>query len=187
MDAFEAFLKGEADLFDWHLAYQQTNAFRSELYAYWQRYRARMQRDPEERAAYAREWKRRNKDRVRAIEQRYLKRRATLPNTFTDKHWQHALKYFNNRCAVCGSADQIHQAHWIPLSRPECPGTLPSNIIPLCRSCNISQRAKLPTVWLRQTFDAATQREIIRKVNKYFASLNLSGLRNSPHGVTGAT
>lgn len=144
MDAFEAFLNGEAGLFDWHLAYQQTDTFRDELYAYWQRHRSRMQRDPEERVAYAREWKRRNKDRVRAIDQRYLKRRATLPNTFTDKHWQHALKYFNNKCAACGSADQIHQAHWIPLSRPECPGTVPSNMIPLCRRCNTSQRAKLP-------------------------------------------
>lgn len=33
MDAFDAFLKGEAGLFDWHLAYQQTDAFADELRA----------------------------------------------------------------------------------------------------------------------------------------------------------
>lgn len=68
--------------------------------------------------------------------------------------------------------------HWIPLSSPECPGTVPCNIIPLCHSkaggslcCNNVKGNRDPTVWLEEEFGLKKAKRVIKRINDYFASL----------------
>ena len=49
---------------------------------------------------------------------------------------------FDNKCAFCGSEENLEIDHVIPISRSdiENPGTVRGNLMPLCRSCNASKR-----------------------------------------------
>src|SRR5260221_10168955 len=87
----------------------------------------------------------------------YLTRKRELPNTFTNKDWQRALEYWDHRCAVCerprGLWHTLAQDHWIPLTNKECPGTTPTNMLPLCHGtdgCNNSKGKRRPETWLYQ-------------------------------------
>lgn len=48
--------------------------------------------------------------------------------------------FYGNKCVVCGSADRLEADHNIPLSRGGADWA--SNIIPLCKRCNISKHTK---------------------------------------------
>src|SRR5512141_2961524 len=85
----------------------------------------------------------------------YVLRKRKLPDTFTDQDWQRALEYWDYKCAVCGRPRGLWHTlaadHWIPLSDPECPGTIPTYIVPLCHGeggCNNSKRSRSPQAWL---------------------------------------
>ena len=143
-------------------------------------------------------WHRNNIERARELSRKYHRlhrnsqkaahhrRRASkrgLPNTFTATDWQRALDYFNGCCAVCGRPLRdlfgSHTAaadHWIPLSdpRPDNPGTVPTNIVPLCHGeggCNNSKHAHDPEQWLFENFPQKQAKAILRRINAYFASL----------------
>ncbi len=104
-------------------------------------------------------------------ERPYRARKRRLPNTFTAQERRRALDYWNGRCAVCGRPAGLWHTiaidHWIPLSSPECPGTVCTNMLPLCHGtdgCNNRKYAKMPNVWLRETLGkhrAARKREEI--------------------------
>lgn len=114
--------------------------------------------------------------RIKTINKRARKR--SLPDTFTPRDWQRSLEYFNGCCAVCerplrdlfgshtASAD-----HWIPLVSPNCPGTVPTNIVPLCHGvggCNNSKEAKNASEWLIGKFGKRRAREILKRIEAYF-------------------
>lgn len=102
---------------------------------------------------------------------------SALPYSFAPDNERAALEYFGNACAVCGRpAGLFHKIvfdHWIPLSSPDCPGTVPGNMIPLCHGldgCNNRKHGKEPVEWLRSTFPAEAAR-ILARVEEYFASI----------------
>lgn len=115
--------------------------------------------------------------RVRMAKRRARKR--GLPATFTTRHWRRALEYFNNCCAVCGrqmndlfGERKAHADHWIPLASPNCPGTTPLNIVPLCGGldgCNHYKRDSDPVEWLQSKFSPKQARAIIEWIETYFA------------------
>lgn len=114
----------------------------------------------------------------KAITHRYRARKAGLPNTLTSQEWQHALDYFKNSCAVCGrkveDVNKIEADHWIPLSSPLCPGTVASNMIPLCDKkggCNQSKGNKAALGWLINRYGEDEARAIFDRVEGYFRSL----------------
>lgn len=73
-------------------------------------------------------------------------RRCGAAYFWTWDHWQFALQWWGGRCAYCGgSADE--QDHFVPLSAPDCPGTVPGNMVPACGRCNRSKGAKLADAW----------------------------------------
>ncbi len=87
----------------------------------------------------------------------YVIRKRGLPDTFTQQDWERALEYWNHRCAVCGRPRGLWHTlaadHWIPLTAPDCPGTVPTNIVPLCHGevgCNNSKGKKMPDAWLEE-------------------------------------
>jgi hypothetical protein len=108
----------------------------------------------------------------------YRHRKTALPITFTTETADILMGYFNHSCAICGCVAQERRMlvfdHWIPLSHPRCPGTVPENIIVLCHSltgdkggCNNIKRYMLPDAWLRQKHpDKAS--EMLNKINAYF-------------------
>ena len=96
-------------------------------------------------------------DRVKLI--------RSLPSDFTDEDWLFGLTYFIGRCAACKSPPppnkSLHRDHWIALYSDECPGTVPTNIVPLCETCN-SRKSTRPAgewfgvrVWRRGSQSAA--------------------------------
>lgn len=137
-------------------------------------------------------WVKRNPARVRAISQRFYlihgrnnvyeqRRRAKkkgLPSTFTPQEWQACLVYFNHTCAVCGNQlrdlfgnVKPHQDHWIPLASELCTGTVATNMVCLCNSCNHQKSFRLPHVWLEEKYGNRKAKEIIKRVQAYFDSL----------------
>ena len=110
--------------------------------------------------------------------QRQLTRKRNLPIDFSITDWQRALEYFNHCCAVCGRPKGLFHTlamdHWIPLSSPDCPGTVAANIIPLCHGidgCNNSKSNKPPADWLEQRFGQRKANSILKHIQAYFASL----------------
>jgi hypothetical protein len=106
-------------------------------------------------------------------------RQRNLPDAYTASDWENALLYWGNRCAVCGRPaglwHRLAADHWIPLTSPDCPGTIPTNIIPLCHGvggCNNSKKNKMPMAWLVGKYGQKKAAEISQKVEAYFNSLS---------------
>ena len=120
----------------------------------------------------SRQWSSRNGERKRIA----CRKRRTLKHSmgykFNPSDWQTCLNYFHGCCAYCGAQQDfwhvLEMEHFIPLSHPDCPGTIPSNIVPACRSCNASKRNNDPYKWLILMFGKLKGRIIAEKIHSYF-------------------
>lgn len=162
--------------------------------------KARYWQNPEREKALAREWVLRNPEKARLSKREYRQqnfekiriyihrreaRKRSLADTFTHEQWQHALEYFGGCCAVCGrpvkdlfNSHTLSADHWIPLSSPDCPGTVATNVLPLCHSkeigaggCNGSKSNKDPEKWLVERFGDKKSAEILKRIQEYFDSI----------------
>lgn len=134
----------------------------------------------EEKRAYSREWYRKNSDRYPEYKRRRRAQKAKLPFSFTIEDENRALDYWHGRCAVCGRPLRDlfgeHTAamdHWIPINdpRPDNPGTVPLNMVPLCHGidgCNTKKNDTDPIIWLNGEFGAKKAQEIICRIEKFF-------------------
>ena len=111
-------------------------------------------------------------------QQRRHARMHSLPDILTTEQWQACLEYWNYCCAVCGKQlrdlfgeVKSHADHWIPLSLPDCPGTIATNMICLCNKCNLSKRDMMPLEWLIRRYDKQKANQIMKRVESYFESL----------------
>lgn len=102
-------------------------------------------------------------------------RKRSLPHQFDIQDWKRALEYFDNCCAVCGRPSGLwHKLvldHWIPISSPNCPGTIAINIIPLCHGidgCNNSKRNREVSEWLTERFGKRKAKQILGRIEAYF-------------------
>lgn len=125
-----------------------------------------------------REYAKLHPEHRRAIKQRRRARRSGLPDTFRTSDWKFALDYFNSLCAVCGRQIGLWHTlaadHWIPLFSPDCPGTVPDNIVPLCHGadgCNNSKGSTPPATWLRERYGPRRANNILKKIDAYFAAV----------------
>ena len=150
--------------------------------------KARWQREnPDKvRAADAR-WQQANLDKVRAKEHRRRATKRALPVQWSDTDIQRMLVYWGNRCAICNQHVEPNNAfyflaadHWIALTSPECPGTVPCNILPLCHSkicsalgCNNSKSNADPIAWLNSRYpdDPKLVAKILARIAKYFKTV----------------
>jgi hypothetical protein len=116
-------------------------------------------------------WRSRNRTKVSAITSRRRARKRFLPDTFTSQDWGRALNYWHGCCAICGAQDgfwnRITADHWIPLNDPSCPGTVPLNMVPLCRSCNSRKRYTDPAAWLRKALGKKAAAKL-QQIEAYF-------------------
>jgi len=105
----------------------------------------------------------------------YLSRKRELPYEFTQKDWQRAQDYWGYKCAICerprGLWHTLAQDHWIPLTNPDCPGTNPTNILPLCHGtdgCNNSKGKNDPEKWLKKKLGKKRAVAKLHEIHDYF-------------------
>jgi hypothetical protein len=106
-------------------------------------------------------------------------RENALPNHFTDRDWERCLDYWQGRCAYCGNPPGllkntfIQTDHVIAVAdeRPDNPGTVPGNILPVCFDCNMSKRDKPVESWLIWRFGKRKGQEAMKRIHAYFAWL----------------
>jgi len=107
-----------------------------------------------------------------------MARKRSLPDTFTVEQANQCLTYWHDSCAVCGRKrglwNTIAYDHWIPLASSICPGTIATNIIPLCHGldgCNNSKGDRDPGEWLTDRFGLRKAKSIIKRIETYFAQI----------------
>jgi bacterioferritin-associated ferredoxin len=142
------------------------------------------QRQRSQRSEYSQRYRKTLTGRIKnkLAMQRRKARCLCLPDTLTEKNWDHALEYFHGCCAVCGrqlndlfGEHTAAMDHWIPLSSPDCPGTVTTNIIPLCHGidgCNQSKGAREPLAWLKWKFGKRKAKQILKRIQAYFDSIS---------------
>lgn len=133
--------------------------------------------NPDKAKAARRKWVIKNPDKVRATWNRRQARKLALPNDFYEIDWQRCLDYWGGRCAYCGNTVglfrnmKIVMEHFIPLGNPDCPGTVPENILPACVHCNVSKNNRNHKQWLIAKFGEKQAKKILKRIHDYFDSL----------------
>lgn len=158
--------------------YAENRQYRQQLIEYQKEYRrknaARLKKYRDTR--YANGYRASKTTRTTA-DLRRMAREKSLPVAFNKTHWQHCQDYFGHRCAACGRPRGLWHTlaadHWIALTdpRPDNPGTVPWNIVPLCHGdggCNNSKHAREATEWLIERYGKDRAREILERINAYF-------------------
>jgi len=95
--------------------------------------------------------------------QQRIARKRELLSTFTAKQWESCLLHFNQSCAYCGSKEDIHQEHFVPVSKGG-EYTI-KNIIPACEYCNTRKNDKSFFDWYAEQTYYNERRE--KKILKY--------------------
>jgi hypothetical protein len=126
------------------------------------------------------------KQSQRAGKQRRRARERHHPASLTTETIQFMLTYWGNACAICqrpagGEGYNIATDHWIPLSSPNCPGTVATNLLPLCHnkkggakygiSCNPSKQSSDPEAWLVKKLGENRAKAKLAEIQHYFTLL----------------
>lgn len=140
------------------------------------------------------EWKSKKRDRVNELERQYRSKPETkakrhiyksqrrarekaLPAILSVGQWRLALQFFNHRCCICGRPagfwHTLAREHWIAINdkRPDNPGTVVWNIVPMCHGrggCNNSKHDKDPVEWLIERYGKRKATTILKLINAYF-------------------
>lgn len=93
-----------------------------------------------------REWK-----RIRSVIDNHKRRQRKIAGWYcwTPAAWERCQQEWNYRCAYCGAEGTLLQDHFIPLSHPDCPGTVPGNMVPACSKCNLAKGSLHPAEWIQ--------------------------------------
>lgn len=132
---------------------------------------------PEKQRKTAARKRAKHPDMIRVTRIRFRARSKGLPDMFTVADWQRAVNHWRGCCAYCGNQQgllhytHISAEHFIPLSSPDCPGTVPENILPICLSCNASRKRQDALTWLTKKFGKEHARTTLTNIAEYFASV----------------
>ena len=117
-----------------------------------------------------------DKMRAKNLQRKALKR--SLPANFSINDHKYALEYFHGACAYCGNPPSLfdarhvlHLDHFIALANPACPGTVKTNMLPVCQDCNLKKQDKNPHEWLLQRFGKHRTINIEKRIQSYFDTL----------------
>lgn len=112
--------------------------------------------------------------RPRRVDHYRLRKRA-LPNQYSAAERRRAMDYWSGTCAICGRPPGLWHTvaldHWVPISHPDCPGTIPTNMIPMCHGndgCNNHKHAKDPFQFLIQKFGKRRARKKLAEIEFFF-------------------
>jgi len=125
--------------------------------------------NPDKVRQSARRWNAKNPEKAALTYQRRRARKQALPNTLTQTEWRRSITHWGGCCAYCGKVtNKLMMEHFIPLTNPACTGTVATNIVPACGSCNISKGKRDVFGWLVWKFGEARAREIQSRIRAYF-------------------
>lgn len=93
--------------------------------------------------------------------------------SFNKNDWFESKKYFNNKCAYCGSDGELVMEHAIPINKEKLGEHKIGNIIPSCGKCNSKKAGKDYREFLEGNIDA------IKKIETYMDSKNYIPLENN--------
>lgn len=91
-------------------------------------------------------------DKRLTTEERRRMRDESLPDEWTYRIWCAALRHWNHKCAGCQKGGSLQHDHLVPVAHRDCPGRVPSNLIPLCKACNKDKSAQDFTTWYKKRF-----------------------------------
>lgn len=97
----------------------------------------------EARAAYVREWRRKNPASTRVS--KYRRRAFEATGRISERDWSRLVARYESRCAYCGKKCKVTLDHVVPLSRGGA-NTI-GNALPACKSCNSSKHSKFISEW----------------------------------------
>ncbi len=124
----------------------------------------------------------RGKEVARTAFARRKARKLGLPCTFTTDDWKYTLEYWYYTCAICGAQDgllhMLAQEHWIALSHPHSPGTVATNMLPLCDGtfgCNQRKGKKDGWTFLVERLGPRKAKAKLREIDAYFAAVRARG------------
>ncbi|WP_204256624.1 HNH endonuclease [Mammaliicoccus sciuri] len=85
----------------------------------------------------------------------------------TYDEWDETVKYFNNKCAYCGSDEKLTYDHIHPFSKGG--DFFIGNIIPACRTCNSSKGKMAMEDWYKTKdfYSKSRLNKINKHINKY--------------------
>jgi hypothetical protein len=113
-------------------------------------------------------------ERVRQVQER-RKIKKSLPFSFTAEDSLRMKEYWNWKCAVCesnpGDQNPLCEDHWISIRDKDCPGTVSTNMLPLCRRCNSSKGNRRPDLWLFEKYGYAIGQAKLNQIAAYFRTL----------------
>jgi len=141
------------------------------------RNRQKYQKHRETKKAYNDRHRRENRGIYQQAALRRRSRKQKVPFFFSIADHRRALEYWHGYCAVCSrplrdlfGEIEPHLDHWIALSdpRPENPGTVPTNMVPLCSSCNLSKNAYDPLKWLTRKYGSRKAKQIAQRIEVFF-------------------
>lgn len=131
-----------------------------------------------ERCAYHQAWTKAHPETANAHNRKRKTVKRGLPSTLTHDEETFCRQYFHYACALCGNEEgfqwTIAMDHWIPLTSPDCPGTIATNMIPLCHGrggCNNKKGRKDPRQWLIQHVGRRQAAHIHRRIDVYFTAV----------------
>lgn len=83
---------------------------------------------------YTQEYNLTHPDMMKNVSKRRNEKIRSLPSSLTESEYIHTQEYFNNKCAYCGTHENICKDHLIPVCKNG--GYVKNNIIPCCKKCN---------------------------------------------------
>lgn len=115
---------------------------------------------------------------------RSFARKRQLPAQFDHDNLTFMFQYWQHACAICGQEESFTHVlaldHWIPLQSPDCLGTVPTNILPLCHNrkdtkhlssvagCNNTKGSKSPVEWLTIKLGVSKAKTKFEDIERYF-------------------
>ena len=122
-----------------------------------------------------REFRRKNIDKYRVYWSRKKTKRLRLPTNWSRADVRWGLKYFGHSCIVCfapfSENNRPQWDHWIPVTQENCPGTIPTNMVPLCGLCNRSKRNHDAGKWLLKKLGTSDAARVLVAVNEFFETV----------------
>lgn len=113
----------------------------------------------------SRKYSKENKDLININNQKRRAKKRKLPSNLSKNKWDKIKLHFNNKCAYCGQEKNLHQEHFIALSKG---GEFThNNIIPACKSCNCSKGNKDFFEWYpkQNTYSKKREKKILKFLN----------------------
>ncbi len=99
---------------------------------------------------------------------RYRVKKQNLPSTWTQDQHQFCIDFWDSKCCYCGSNKNIQIEHYIPISDPNCPGTVADNMLIACQFCNGTKKDKDPESWIESDNTKMAIRSYFKAVKEAF-------------------